>query len=58
MSECYDQKLCEKTHKIIEEQLKNHEDRLNGHSKIIDTLEQDSREYKTFVKRWMTPFQQ
>lgn len=40
MSESYDSKLCEKTHKIIDEKWNNHEDRLNGHSKRLDKLEQ------------------
>lgn len=50
MSECYDQKLCEKTHKDVDKTLDDHENRLNGHSKRLDALEQDNRENHTEIK--------
>ncbi|MFL0245537.1 hemolysin XhlA family protein [Candidatus Clostridium stratigraminis] len=50
MSENYSKELCEEKHKFIEDTLELHNKRLNEHSKKIDTLEQDSREYKTEIK--------
>jgi TolA-binding protein len=42
MSECYDAKLCEKTHEQIDETLKLHNNRLNSHSDEIHDLQQVS----------------
>lgn len=50
MSENYDMKLCEEKHDRIKETLQDHENRLNGHSKRLDTLEQDNRENHIEIK--------
>lgn len=42
MSECYDAKLCEKTHQQIDETLEIHDKRLNVHSDEIHELQQVS----------------
>ncbi len=50
MSQIYDEKLCEEKHGNIKFTLKDHENRLNGHSKRIDILEQNDRENHTEIK--------
>lgn len=50
MSENYDAKLCDEKHLNIKETLYDHENRLNGHSKRLDALEQDNRENHTEIK--------
>ena len=50
MSEVYDNKLCDEKHDNIKEILNDHENRLNGHSKRLDELEQDNRENYTEIK--------
>lgn len=49
MSECYDAKLCEKTHEQIDDTLKIHNDRLNAHSDEIHELQQVSAARTTEV---------
>lgn len=50
MSENYDGKLCEERHKNIDEDLKDHEIRLNKHAGRLDMLEQNDREHHTEIK--------
>ena len=50
MDENYDAKLCEEKHDNIKLTLQDHENRLNGHSKRLDALEQDNRENHTEIK--------
>lgn len=46
----YDEKLCNEKHENIKLTLKDHEERLNGHSKRIDVLEQNDRGNHTEIK--------
>ena len=46
----YDKELCGEKHETIKNTLQDHENRLNGHSKRLDALEQDNRENHTEIK--------
>lgn len=46
----YDKELCDEKHETIKNTLLDHENRLNGHSKRLDALEQDNRENHTEIK--------
>jgi len=50
MSENYSKELCGKIHEQIEDTLDLHNNRLNEHSRRLDSLEQDGREYRTEIK--------
>lgn len=50
MSENYDGKLCEERHKNIDEDLKDHEVRLNKHAGRLDELEKNEAASKTEIK--------
>jgi hypothetical protein len=46
----YDEKLCNEKHLNIEKILDEHKDRLDGHSKRLDTLEVENGSLKTEMK--------
>jgi hypothetical protein len=46
----YDEKFCNKRHDNIKAMLDDHENRLYGHSKRIDSLEKDGVGYKIEIK--------
>lgn len=46
----YNEELCNEKHNKIKETLELHNLRLNDHSKRIDDLEQDGREFRTEIK--------
>lgn len=46
----YNEEVCKEKHEKIKETLELHNIRLNDHSKRIDMLEQDGREFRTEIK--------